>query len=202
MGVNLDLDPFAAACDDGENGATRCGEPHVVLQLSHVLLGCSFLGEGPGQHELGFEDRAGLLDGPIQRRRHPFVHGMTNTLLDVLHRESARALIPGAVQDFRHSPELDNQTVREILRLCFAALFAPKSDQALLIIPHDDAGIRAANEMPSVVWVESDDVIGRVRAIRLNRCHRYLLRKNKRLHMPHCPKPRIREARYRRYDRC
>lgn len=55
--------------------------------------------------------------------------------------------------------------------------------------------------MSPVVWIESDDVIWRICTISLNRRHRYLLRKNKRLHMPHCPKPRVREARYRRYDR-
>ena len=84
IGMDLDLDPFAAAGDDRENGAARGGDPHVVLQLRHVLFGCSFLGEGPGQHELGFEHRAGLFDDAVQRCRHPFVDGMADALLDVL----------------------------------------------------------------------------------------------------------------------
>src|SRR3954451_4189531 len=38
VGVDLDLDPLARACDDGENRATRADHPHVVLELCHVLF--------------------------------------------------------------------------------------------------------------------------------------------------------------------
>ena len=44
------------------------GDPHVVLQLRHVLLGRRFLRERPGQHELGLEHRPGALDHPVQGR--------------------------------------------------------------------------------------------------------------------------------------
>ena len=83
----------------------------------------------------------------------------------------------------------------------FRRAFRAKTREAFLVIAHDDTGVRAADEMAAVGRVESDEVIWRVCAIRSNRCHRYLLRKNKRRHMPHCPKPRVHEARYRRYIR-
>ncbi|WP_210315659.1 hypothetical protein [Bradyrhizobium sp. cir1] len=69
-----------------------------------------------------------------------------------------------------------------------------------MVIPHDDACIRTTNEMPPIVRFEPDDMIWRIGAIRLNRCHRHLLRKNERLYMQHCLKPRGHEARYRRHD--
>src|SRR5215212_11310145 len=38
VGVDLDLDPLAPACDDGEDRAPRADHPHVVLELCHVLF--------------------------------------------------------------------------------------------------------------------------------------------------------------------
>ena len=58
IGMGGDLDPFAAAGDDGQHRAPRRHHPHIVLQLRHVLLGRCFLRERPRQHELGLEDRA------------------------------------------------------------------------------------------------------------------------------------------------
>lgn len=75
IGVNLNLDPFATAGDDRKHRTSGGHDPHVVLQLSHVLLGSGFLGEGPRQHELGFKNGAGLFDRAVQCSAHPFVHG-------------------------------------------------------------------------------------------------------------------------------
>jgi hypothetical protein len=44
-----------------------------VLQLRHVLLSSTFLGESPGQHELGFKDRCFLLNKAVQGGAHPIV---------------------------------------------------------------------------------------------------------------------------------
>src|SRR6516164_3593718 len=46
---NRDLHPFAPASDDREHRATQVGDPHVVLDLGHVLFGRGFFGEGPRQ---------------------------------------------------------------------------------------------------------------------------------------------------------
>src|SRR3954464_686292 len=48
---------------------------------------------------------------PVPRRRHPFMDRMANTLLDVLNRVPARALIPGAIQNLGYGAELDDQIV-------------------------------------------------------------------------------------------
>jgi hypothetical protein len=40
----------------------------------------------------------------------------------------------------------------QILRLDLAALFAPEPDQRLLILAHDDAGVRAADEGAASVY--------------------------------------------------
>src|SRR5215471_8897253 len=40
-----DLDPFAAAGDDGEHRAPQMGDPHVMLDLRHVFFGRCLFGE-------------------------------------------------------------------------------------------------------------------------------------------------------------
>ena len=54
------------------------GDPHVVLELGHVLLGRRFFRERPGQHEFGLEHGAGTLDDSVQRCGHPADHRMAN----------------------------------------------------------------------------------------------------------------------------
>jgi hypothetical protein len=39
VGADADLHPLAAAGDDGEHRLLGVGDPHIVLQLRHVLLG-------------------------------------------------------------------------------------------------------------------------------------------------------------------
>ena len=74
------------------------GDPHIVLQLRHVLFGSGFLRERPGQHELGFEHRAGRFDQAVERCRHPLVDGMLDLFLDVLDGVAGVALVPATVQ--------------------------------------------------------------------------------------------------------
>src|SRR4051794_35170997 len=124
---------------------------------------------------------------------------MPNAILDVRDGLSCRALVPGAIEDLCYRAELDDKIIREIFWRELSTFLLPKADELVLIVTHDDTGIRAADEVAAVIRVEPDDVIGRSGAVCLNCCHRYLLRKNKRLHLPHCLKPRF-EARYRRYD--
>jgi hypothetical protein len=40
-----DFDPFAATGNDGEHRAPQMGNPHVVLELCHVLFGRCLFGE-------------------------------------------------------------------------------------------------------------------------------------------------------------
>ncbi len=142
--------------------------PHVVLQLRHVLCRCRILRERPGQHELGLEDRPGLLDHAVQRRRHPFVDGMANALLHVLDVLPGAALEPATVQLLGHRAELNDQVLREIRRRQLAALFPPQPDEVFLIVAHDDAGIRSADEVASVVGVETNDLMRRRNCVVLN----------------------------------
>src|SRR5262249_15682975 len=71
VGVGDDFDPFAAAGNHREYGGSRCPDPHVVLQLWHVLFGRGFFRKRPGQHELTLEHRITAIDPAIERRRHP-----------------------------------------------------------------------------------------------------------------------------------
>jgi hypothetical protein len=55
VGRHRNLDPLAAAGDDGQGRTLGVGDPHVVLELSHMFGGCGFLGKRPWEHEFGFE---------------------------------------------------------------------------------------------------------------------------------------------------
>jgi hypothetical protein len=59
------FDPFTPAGDDRQNRAPRSRDPHIVLQLGHVLFGRRFFRKGPRQHELGLEHRPGRFDHPV-----------------------------------------------------------------------------------------------------------------------------------------
>jgi hypothetical protein len=75
------LDPFAAAGDNGKRRRPGVGHPHVVLQLGHMLLRRRFLGERPGQHELGLEHGVVGVDEPVQRPLKPVPAFDANILL-------------------------------------------------------------------------------------------------------------------------
>jgi hypothetical protein len=53
------------------------------------------------------------------------------------------ALIPDPVEVLGHHPELDDEVRREILRPDL------EPDQGLLVLPHDDPGVGAADEVTS-----------------------------------------------------
>src|SRR5262245_35859485 len=67
----VDFDPLAAPSNDREDRRGGVGHPHIVLDLSHVLLRRRFLRKPPRQHEFGFKHGAAALDDAIQRRCHP-----------------------------------------------------------------------------------------------------------------------------------
>ena len=75
---------------------------------------------------------------------------MPNSPLNVGNHLARIGLIPASVKVLGHHPELDDEIAGQILRLDLAALFAPEPKQRILIIAHDDPGIRAADEGAAV----------------------------------------------------
>ena len=55
-------------------------------------------------------------------------------------------LIPASIEVFGHHPELDDEIAGQILGLDLTPLFAPEPNERILVITHDDPGIRAADE--------------------------------------------------------
>jgi hypothetical protein len=121
-----------------------------VLELRHVLLGRGFLRERPRQHELGFKNRTGRLHHAIERRRHPLDYRVLDLSLNVLDDLPGILLIPAAIEGLSHYPELDDQIVDEVFRLDLAPFFPPQADQRAFVSAHDDAGVRATDEMATV----------------------------------------------------
>jgi hypothetical protein len=78
-----DYDPFAAAGDDREHRTLQVGDPHIMLELRHVLLGRGLFRERPRQHEFGLEYRSATLDDAVEGSSHPRNGRMLHVSLDV-----------------------------------------------------------------------------------------------------------------------
>jgi hypothetical protein len=64
--------------------------------------------------------------------------------LHILDGTARVTLVPAPVQVLGNRTELDDQVFRKILRLDLAALFPPKPNQLILIVAHNDSGVRTA----------------------------------------------------------
>src|SRR5262249_4595706 len=141
-----DLDPFAAPGDDREHRGPQMSDPHVVLDLSHILFDGNVSRKRPRQHEFGLEHGFDPLHDAVESRRHPGNGVMLDLALDVGDAPPGIALVPAAVELFRRSPELYEQVVGQVLRFRLSPLLAPELDQSRFVATHDDPGVRAAYE--------------------------------------------------------
>jgi hypothetical protein len=57
---------------------------------------------------------------------------------------------PAPIKLLGSETKLDDQIGRQVLRLDLAAFLRPKAEEGGFVIAHDDAGVRAANEVPPV----------------------------------------------------
>ena len=126
------------------------GDPHVMLDLGHVLFGSRLFRERPGQHELGFKDRPSPFDDPVKGRRHPRNGRVLHQALDISDGSAGVALIPAAVEVFGDLSELHDEVAGKVLRANFSPLLSPEPNEGGLVVAHDDAGIRAADESPPI----------------------------------------------------
>src|SRR5262245_40582365 len=150
IGRDLDLDPFAATGDDREYRGGGVGDPHVVLDLGHMLLSGRLLRERPGKHEFRLKDRTRPLHDAVQRGGHPADHGMPNPGLDVLDDLSGRFLVPASVEGLSGGPKLDDEVIRVIWWFRLAALLSPQAYKGGLVGAHDDPCIRASDKASAV----------------------------------------------------
>jgi hypothetical protein len=54
------------------------------------------------------------------------------------------------VQGFGDHAKLDDEIAGEVLRLALASFLAPEAHEGGLVIAHDDAGVRAADEIAAL----------------------------------------------------
>ena len=88
------------------------GDPHVVLELGHILFGGRLLGKRPGQHELGFEDGSCRLHDAVEGRHHPGDRRVPNPALDAGDVPAGVALVPGAIEFLGGGAELYDEVAR------------------------------------------------------------------------------------------
>ena len=75
---------------------------------------------------------------------------MADMLLDIGNDLTGIGFVPAPVQVLGDEPELDDEVARQVLRLDLAALLPPQPHQGGLVIAHDDAGIRTADEVAPI----------------------------------------------------
>jgi hypothetical protein len=68
---------------------------------------------------------------------------MLDATLHACNHLAGIALEPAPVRFLGRSAELNNEVVREVLGFNFAALLAPQPKEGSLIVPHNDASVRA-----------------------------------------------------------
>ena len=66
--------------------------------------------------------------------------------LDIDDDLTGIGLIPAPIEVLGDYPQLDDQIAGQIRRFGLTAFFAPKPQQRLFILAHDDPGVRAADE--------------------------------------------------------
>ena len=128
------------------------GDPHVVLELGHVLFGGGLLGERPGQHELGLEHGLGALHDAVEGRRHPGDGRMLDAALDVRDPPAGIALVPGAVELLGAVPSCTMRLPDRSSGSASPRFLAPEADQGGFIAAHDDPGVGAADESATLKY--------------------------------------------------
>ena len=96
------------------------------------------------------EHRAGRFDHPVEGGPHPTKHRVANPFLHILYRPTGISFEPLAVEVLRDDPKLDNQVAGEVLRFDFSTLLAPEAEERGFVLPHNDPGVRTADERPAV----------------------------------------------------
>ena len=111
-------------------------ESTPALALVTHMLCCScgiyfsaapFLGEAPGQHELGLKDGSGSFDPAVEGGRQIADQRVPDAFLDVGDHLAGVAFKPMPVEVFGDPPELDNEVSGQVLGLGFAALSPAKA---------------------------------------------------------------------------
>src|SRR6478672_9575913 len=121
-----------------------------MLDLGHVLFGGRLFREGPGQHELGFENSSNPFDDAVEGRRHPRNGRVLDQTLDISDGSASVALIPASVEVLGDLSELHDEVAGEVLRADFSPLLAPEPNKGCLVVAHDDPGVGAADKGPSI----------------------------------------------------
>src|SRR5262245_38457498 len=150
FGRDSDLHPLAASGDNREHRHLSVYDPHIVLELRHVLFGGDLLRKRPGQHELGLEHGAGLFNHAVEGCRHPADHRMLDLSLHLRDDMPGVALEPLPIEGLGHDTKLDDEIAGEILRLGLAAFFAPQPQQGSLIASHDYPGVGAPDKSSAI----------------------------------------------------
>jgi hypothetical protein len=78
--------------------------------------------------------------------------------LDVLDHVAGLPLVPAPVEVFGNAAKLNRQIVGEVFRFDFAAFLSPQANQRCFVGPHNDPGVRTADEGATIFRVELEEM--------------------------------------------
>jgi hypothetical protein len=134
-----------------DSTAAREAITHMLCcSWGHILLGGGFLRECPGQHKFGLENGPCRFDPAVQGGAHPSERGVPKLPLDVRDDVTSIRLVPAPVKLLGGQTKLDDEVARQVLRFDLPALFPPLPQEGGLVVPHDDPGVRAADEIAAI----------------------------------------------------
>jgi hypothetical protein len=76
---------------------------------------------------------------------------MPKPMLNAFDSLPGVALVPMPIERFSHHAEHDDEVAGQVLRLGFAPFLAPEASEGGFIVAHDDPGVGAADEAPTVL---------------------------------------------------
>ena len=99
------------------------------------------------QGSMNFEHRPGGFNPAVQRRRHPAQCRVPDLALNIGKNLTGIGLVPAPIQLLSRNAKLDDQIARQVPGRDLTALLPPQAEKGGLIVAHDDAGVRAADEV-------------------------------------------------------
>ena len=145
--MDLDLDPFAAPGNHRED-RTRAASTHMLCWSCGMYFAAAASSEKyQGSMNFDFEHRAVRLNAAVRRGASQRTVGWRTCFWTSLMTSPVLASYQRRFRSLGDQAELHGEVPREVLRLDLAALLSPQPDQRGLVITHNDAGVRAADEV-------------------------------------------------------
>src|SRR5207253_1756585 len=127
----------------------------IMLCCNCAMCFCAAASSENDHGSMNFDSNTApvLLDQPVQGRRHPDNRRVEFATLALANAVAGHPLKPEPIEPLGDQPQLNHQVLGQVRWLDLAALLLPQPGEGGFIAAHDDAGIRAADEVAAVFQI-------------------------------------------------